>query len=530
MIIDTNKFPFEQIREIQETLIDEINLHKDSRFFILNGATGVGKSALGVAAIRTLGKGYYITMTKQLQDQLQNDFGSLSLTNIKGKANYQCKRNAFANCECGPCLVKKSVAADCIKNKRCTYHNLKQQALESDIFLTSYKFLFRAIDCANWTDDRDVIVFDEAHLLEGELVDFAAFTLDTEILNGKYGLLEECVGNEVFICQNMPKDNVGDIKKWIYTIWKPIQKRYQLLKRQLEIAVESENETDIKAAHSALYEFDKLHKKMENYWNSVNEDWLYEVKDLKVIVTPLDVSWIFREFIENKSKKFIFMSATIFDPKCFCDTIGIDPNETSYIRSGSIFDSKKSPVYQICSCKTDYQSLQNPHNLSLIADSIRDILKQHSNEKGLIHTGNFGVSKYLKQNLKDPRLLIRYEKDTNDKILQQHKLLKAPTVLVSSSMTEGVDLIDDLGRFQIIVKLPWPSLADKRVKKLSEKKPNWYQIQCLEKLVQACGRSTRSENDHCRTYLLDAKAKYWIGLWKKNNWVPDYFIDRLINV
>jgi Rad3-related DNA helicase len=76
-------------------------------------------------------------------------------------------------------------------------------------------------------------------------------------------------------------------------------------------------------------------------------------------------------------------------------------------------------------------------------------------------------------------------------------------VLVSPSSTEGLDLKDDLSRFQIICKIHWPYLGDKLVKSRMEKYRHWYAYQAVKSLIQARGRSIRTEEDYAVTYILD---------------------------
>jgi ATP-dependent DNA helicase DinG len=48
-----------------------------------------------------------------------------------------------------------------------------------------------------------------------------------------------------------------------------------------------------------------------------------------------------------------------------------------------------------------------------------------------------------------------------DEIIAEHANGTRPTVLISPSLHTGLDLKDDLSRFQIIVKLPYPDLGDR---------------------------------------------------------------------
>jgi Rad3-related DNA helicase len=85
---------------------------------------------------------------------------------------------------------------------------------------------------------------------------------------------------------------------------------------------------------------------------------------------------------------------------------------------------------------------------------------------------------------------------------------------------------DDLARFQIIVKLPYPPLSVKRVKKLFDIDGDWYENKMLNTLVQACGRATRSKNDFSTTYILDGNVVN--ALKRTKNKLPVSFIDRIV--
>ena len=81
----------------------------------------------------------------------------------------------------------------------------------------------------------------------------------------------------------------------------------------------------------------------------------------------------------------------------------------------------------------------------------------------------------------------------------------APTVLLSPSLREGVDLPDDFLRFQIITKMPYPDLGDPWTAARQPRDPRWYALETAKSLVQAYGRSCRHAGDHGVTYVLDAQ-------------------------
>ena len=95
---------------------------------------------------------------------------------------------------------------------------------------------------------------------------------------------------------------------------------------------------------------------------------------------------------------------------------------------------------------------------------------------------------------------------TQDEVIQEHSE-DEDGVLLSSSLWEGVDLKDDLSRFQIIAKVPYPNLSEQRTKVKMEKFPLWYKSQTVMKLLQGFGRSIRNEEDWAITYVLDSAAR-----------------------
>jgi Rad3-related DNA helicase len=162
--------------------------------------------------------------------------------------------------------------------------------------------------------------------------------------------------------------------------------------------------------------------------------------------------------------------------------------------------------------------------MSKVAAMICDKFK---NKKGIIHTHSMDVLKYLKNELGgNPRFLFREQGKDNEYLLQTHQQSKLPTVLVSPSMTHGVDLKGELGEFQIVMKAPYLPLNDKRVEKKTKDDQEWYTDAMLSTLIQMCGRCNRTESDYSETYILDASI---LDAVRKNaEKLPKYFIERFV--
>jgi len=132
----------------------------------------------------------------------------------------------------------------------------------------------------------------------------------------------------------------------------------------------------------------------------------------------------------------------------------------------------------------------------------------------------------LKTKLKGKRFIFREENVNNEKLIEMHFASKEPTILVSPSLGFGTDFKGDKGRFQIIVKTPYPPLSNKRIKRKFDIDKTWYTDKTINALVQMSGRCTRSKDDHSVTYILDSTA---INLIKGNvSNLPKHFVERIV--
>jgi Rad3-related DNA helicase len=98
-------------------------------------------------------------------------------------------------------------------------------------------------------------------------------------------------------------------------------------------------------------------------------------------------------------------------------------------------------------------------------------------------------------------------------------------VLVGPSLIEGLSFDDDLCRFQIIMKVPYPSLADKFVAAKQKLKPEWYSNTTAISILQGVGRGIRNEKDWCVTFIFDGCYSYL--LQKSYSMFPQDFINRI---
>jgi Rad3-related DNA helicase len=152
----------------------------------------------------------------------------------------------------------------------------------------------------------------------------------------------------------------------------------------------------------------------------------------------------------------------------------------------------------------------------------------HRYDKGIIHTTSYEQLNFIKENVSHEnarRLIVTDPEIQRDEVLKQHIDSIKPTVLISPSLHTGLNLKDELSRFQIITKVPYPNKSDRWINAKRETDEEWYYWQTALKLIQAYGRSIRSKEDWAKTYVLDSAFSYFVK--KNKNILPDWFTSAI---
>jgi Rad3-related DNA helicase len=510
-------FPFSEIRDSQRDVLkalEEAYSSSDFKYFIIDAETGVGKSAAGIAAARFINSrfnaaksekvpgAYILTTQKILQDQYTRDFSATcGLRGIRSSSNYKCKRSRQLDCgEVARQLSSMGDAQDKLSMCKhdCVYKQAKEKFIASDLGVTNYSYWLAETTYARKLLPKCTLVLDEAHNLVGELSKFIEINV-TERFSKSILKLE-------FPGKLTQKGAV----KWIQQEYLPTAKsRLKKLQSDVKKLIGSKN--NLQQFEKIAQQFDLLDKhicKVERFIDNYEEsNWSYtfvpaEAQKLsKFEFKPIDVSEFAQSMVFDRADKVIFMSATILSKTNFCQLLGLKEEEVGYIKVESPFPIENRPVAYSGVGKMTASEIDK--TLPKLAQAVQAILEGHPNEKGIIHAHSYKIANYIARNVKSKRLLT-HESHDRDQVLQKHEKSKSPTVLVSPSMQEGVDLKGDLSRFQIICKVPYPYLGDKVVKKRMNKWKWWYDYETLKTVVQSIGRSIRSKDDQAVTYILDS--------------------------
>lgn len=226
----------------------------------------------------------------------------------------------------------------------------------------------------------------------------------------------------------------------------------------------------------------------------------------------IDESYIIWDKLLKHSKSHnIMMSATVGNIDIYTRNLGLNlyicrENEIlyDYIKVQSIFDFSRSMINILPMYRMSYK--EKDRSLPILTKYVEMICKAHSGQHGLIHTGSYEISQKLLNSITDESITKRlkyYNTTSEKKDLIRDITFDKDTIITGPSMIEGIDLPDDLCRFMIILKVPFPSLGSEYVKAKMKYIDGWYKAQTVNQLIQCIGRGVRNEHDWCSTYILD---------------------------
>lgn len=528
--IITDFFPFPTYRPRQkETLLEIQNLIQNNvKDIIVEMPTGSGKSPVAISSGLWSNNSYCLTSQKILQDQYTRDFDEgYEVAVMKGRGNYEC---TFLGepAKCNECY--EPARKECYKSGLCLYQNAKKRAISSIVALMNYSYFLNVTECDPQESfkPRKLLICDEAHQIESELMGQIEFLL-SEYMFKRVGYpvavptFEELSEYEGWIRDNVVQltglllDKTNDLKKIN-------QYRVNIPKTSIEFDKLSGEAQELT---SQTEELDRLVRRMNVFLTTLDQvQWVFTIektdklKYKRVVFRPLTVDIFAAESLLNYGEYRLYLSATILDHKSFCRSLGINPDEAVFIRVPSSFPAENRRIYF---ANSGYMNMANlDETLPNVVDDVIKALNYHTKEKGLIHCHSYKIANYIENNCNSNRLLFHTSEDRED-VLQKFITSPEPLVLVSPSMTEGLDLKDDLARWEIIVKIPYLYIGDKQVAWRMKIDPDWYNWQTCLTLVQSYGRIFRSETDWGTAYIFDSGAK---GFIKKNKHIlPKWFVE-----
>jgi len=510
--------------------IDALKFIMDSekKIRVLTASCGSGKSLIGIIAGMDHGRFAYLCSSKQLQKQLEEDFPECKT--IWGRNNFPCV--AYGSLTAAECPLKaismetaSTEVKDAVKSckQRCPYEIRKQEVLNHKYQILNYNYFLFESNFVGRFSDYEIIIADEADMIEGILSNFVLLRISKRQLD-----LLQIEPPERKTATS--KTGVDTWKVWAEETSAKVKARDSLLRGKLEDL--QPEDFGFNGISREVESLSNLKFKLGVFEESMDETWLFdEVRDFRGSVQAWEFKPIYltpaltEQFLLRHAKTFVLMSATFPPSQILAKTLGLHVGDIDELELASTFAVENRKVWLDPCGDLSYKTFDR--DIPKILDRIRELLVDHHDEKGLIHTVSWKLNKII-MGMKSTQAhrLVTHDARNKDEVLQKFKDSDEPLVFVSPSSTRGIDLPGDLCRFCIIPKMPFQSLGDKLVsaRVYGSKIGNlWYASDSCQSVVQGAGRGVRSKDDWCTTYVLDTVAVRRMTKDHKDKLFPEYF-------
>lgn len=501
---------FQKWAKYQRKVVERI-VNSDKKYFVLRAPTGSGKSLMGIVAGLETGKTYYCVHNIQLQQQIIDDFPFVH--QVKGRANFKCKASMLGEtCDpgvfCGSDRGKK-----CSNASVCDYKVQKAIAQESDFVVFNYAY-FLAIKNSQYGgfNNSDLVIIDEAHIADSALSGYVNFDISRRVLDINHLRFPD-KGEDVFEWLEYLRDITSDKIK------------------SFKEMTDNVNDSKRSAINHDIKRLTTINGKAEFLINNVDDSWIISMFSDKytdrIVFVPV---WVdkFSHLLLGHAEKYLLMSATI--SKLDMMLLGIKESEMEFLDMPSTFNPANMPIVYY-----GYEKINRYTDRKKLVTVIDGLIKRHPDTKGVLHTVSYSLAKDILEHSRysDRMIANSAEKLYTDAMIFEKRnegiseFLESsdPSILVSPSVETGLDLKDDLGRWQIICKVPFASLGDEVVIRRKEDHPIWYTADAINRIVQGSGRVCRSISDHGTTYIIDKNLAWLVR--RHQDLFPPWWIDAL---
>jgi len=524
-----SNFRDKEFRPYQREAIEFV-MNSKKKVTVIEVPPGSGKSLSGMVIGKMWGDMIYLCSSIQLQHQLQRDFPEAEM--LKGRSNYPCLRLSVKGMSAADCNHSKS--NPCIfKSSACPYHKQKEIVLAHPLrILNYYYWLNECFHVGRFkdTENKRIIIADEADTFEDILLDFVSLTFSSYILS-RYNIP---------IPERLTATD-GRVSYWVD--WaKIVHEKMDDYSAELALKIEvleDNEEIESPEAVDILKEYKQvrsLSTQLVMFLNCVDDTWIFDRQKRKhgeywTFKPTWISSKISESFFLNNGSKFVLMSAHLPPLRVLSQMLGIKLVDTDYFSAPSLFNPARRRIF----LRPVANLTNKTWNTSLpsILEYIEMLAEHYAGYKGLFHTVSYKLRDAI-MSLNNPRFMTHESAKDRVEMLKKFEQSPDPLIMVSPSMERGISLEHEKCRWIVWPKAPWLNKGDKQVKaRLFTGGRNgigqeWYNAMMAANVVQGCGRGTRFDTDWCDSWLLDQQIYNLITGKYSCEYFPPWFRDALV--
>jgi Rad3-related DNA helicase len=505
---------------------------------------------------------------KLLQDQYADFLDDKDdIMVMKGKSNYECFNDPRVTVEDAPCQHGIS----CKDKDFCEYWQRRKRLPYVPLLIINYHMVLSLLDTeTGWTRKTDLSIYDESHSLADIITDYYKISVSNQEipyyqkiwkLLEKVGTEKEVIKYESFCARtDGSKGPIASLMDDLDAIMHGIASlRFEdpmdivenlfmskisitttianLLQQQPDFLMK--NKHLLSTVNSLLNRETNFCHKCQ-HWHDFRErvryvpDFQRRDEIITYSLTPLKVDTVVEPLLKTLSPKRQFMSATIF-PRVFMGYVGIKDNYRHLQLPNNIPVENRQIIMQPIASFNSFNLKQGEPEFEDLIGTLISLLEMHAerDESGVIFTPSYNLSFLLKRSLEkaarqlDYTILINQAAEGRDSVIENFRNVNNKRrLLISPSFSEGINFEDDISRFQVVVKAPFRSLGDAFVKERMKVDKEWYELDCLIRVIQSLGRSCRHVNDFCISYVFDLNVLRLYQKYQRD--VPQWFKDSVV--
>ena len=522
----------EGLREQQVEALDWA-MQQQAPYLLINAPTGSGKTLLNGVAGALMGNTWsYAVHTTMLQDQFVRTFPSVPL--IKGRGNFDCligmethgREISAAEGICAADQWCEHTGRDSLDGDpagpMCNYYAQRSRAMESPFRAANYAMIINQARGGPFVSmlgrgRSNTLLADEAHNIEDIVASQVSFDLQIRTFN-RLGV---------------PIPRLGrDLEAWLD--WA------EGAKDSLPVVPKKRSATapdrGLITAHKALDQLMAIKASEAGKWIIEEKGGNFPaISFYPVWGTDHVMPWLFghqdapesmdvfarAEAYDPGVKQVVMTSATLIGAEFVAELMGLPAESWAYLDLPSTFPVKNrpimySPVDQMNAGRMS--TLEGRAKMQTAMDELIDFYVLNGKAAGVIHSVS---NRYRDQILQESRwgsIMTSSISEHEGKVRQG-----LPSVLVAANVTEGWDGADELCRFILMPKVPFPNLGDERTRLRKEEDQRSYDFKALVSIVQGSGRGVRHARDFADTWILDGSWRMLHARASRNGWLPDAF-------
>lgn len=514
---------FSEWRKGQLEAVDQALLSKE-RFVTLCAPTGFGKSLAYMAAGLMGGKRTVIcTSTKGLQDQLRNDFHSIS-SDVRGQSNYLCNAassfglDPLTTVEMGPCHGGEECN---LKSGGCDYFDRYREAQRAEIVVTNYALWMvdrhrernRDGSSLNSLKPVEMLVLDEAH----DAPEAVAGHVGGEM---KYDVINRC-GSARVVWPGLKDEDQEGWQAWAIETEGALEGMVEEGMKTVAKTKDRKLARRVQTWKRAQREVGKVAEMKGEWVIETQNDWRTKRYGPIVRFDPLWPAQYAEQVLFRGVKKVVLVSATV-RPKT-AQLLGIASETNNFLEYISTFPVASRPVIHVPTVQMSHRMTE--WNQLQWVQMIDRLLDARGDRKGIIHTVSYERSKLIFLNSRHSSRMLLHDSQTRSQTVEQFKSSSSNSVFVSPSVDTGYDFPLSQCEFQIISKVPFVNNSGKLMKRRLASDKQYSNYLTALTIVQMTGRGMRSRDDRCETLIVDDQ---WAWFYPQNRQhFPKWFQDSV---